>query len=100
MPLNRWYSFGVAVCFALPLLGCASKTRMIQANPSPVTVEFDTNGDGIIDQRDWRRMKESERRTYARKALEEIGENPDATVTGKKTREMLLLEGLNAVYGK
>jgi len=33
-------------------------------------------------------------------SLEEIGENPDAIVKGKQTRELLLLEGLNAVYGK
>jgi len=45
-------------------------------------------------------MKDSEKRTYARMSLEAIGENPGAIVTKNKTREQLLLEGLEAIYGK
>ncbi len=87
------------MCLTLPLFGCAGKTtRIVHSNPSPVTQKFDTNGDGVIDIVDWRRMSDAQKRTYARMSLEEIGENPDAIVSGKKTREMLLLEGLNAVY--
>jgi hypothetical protein len=98
--MNKTFVLGVAVFLTLPLLGCAAKTKVVQSNPSPVTVKFDKNGDGIIDRIDWRRMKDAEKSTYARMSLEEIGENPDAIVKGKKTREMLLLEGLEAVYGK
>lgn len=98
--MNKTFVLGVAVCLTLPLFGCAAKTKVVHDDPSPVTIKFDENGDGIIDKIDWRRMKDAEKSTYARMSLEAIGENPDAIVKGKKTRELLLLEGLNAVYGK
>jgi len=98
--LNKAFILGVAVCLTLPLFGCAAKTKVVHSNPSPVTVQFDKNGDGIIDRIDWRRMKDAEKSTYARMSLEEMGENPDTIVKGKMTREILLLQGLEAVYGK
>ena len=45
-------------------------------------------------------MKDAEKSTYARMSLEEMGENPDTIVKDKITREILLLQGLEAVYGK
>jgi len=101
----------VAVCLTLPLFACAKKVSLPSkslespsavesAALSPIMMKFDKNKDRIIDRTDWRRMKNDEKRTYARMSLEAIGENPDGIVEGKKTRENLLLEGLEAVYGK
>ena len=65
-----------------------------------VDAQFDRNKDGAVDKIDWRYMKDDQKRTYARLSLEAIGENPDVLVTKDKTREQLLLEGLEAIYGK
>ena len=84
----------------LPLFGCAEKKVISTEGQAPETIMFDRNADGIIDRADWRYMKASDKRTYARMSLEAIGENPDTLVSKGKTREMLLLEGLEAIYGK
>ena len=94
----RLLLWGVAVSLTLPLFGCISQTKVVHEKPSAVTNKFDKNGDGIIDRADWRRMTDSDKKTYVRMSLEEIGENPDTTVSQGKTREDLLLEGLEAIY--
>ncbi len=87
----KGFWLGVAVSLMLPLSVWAEKS---------IDAQFDKNEDGIVGRVDWRLMKDSEKRTYARMSLEAIGENPGAIVTKNKTREQLLLEGLEAIYGK
>ena len=89
---NLW--LGVAVSLILPLSGLAENTT------TDIDARFDKNDDGIVGRIDWRKMKDSEKKTYARMSLEAIGENPGATVTKNKSREQLLLEGLEAIYGR
>jgi hypothetical protein len=48
----------------------------------------------------WRKMSDAEKHAYARQSLLDIDENPDAFVSKGRTREILLLEGLEAVYAK
>jgi len=62
--------------------------------------KFDKNNDGVFDRSDWKKLKDDEKRTFARMSLEDIGENPSTTVSQDKTREDLLIEGLEAIYGK
>ncbi|MDX8387711.1 MAG: hypothetical protein R8M46_04140 [Ghiorsea sp.] len=90
----------MAASLMLPLFGCAEKKVVSTEGQAPETTMFDRNEDGMIDRADWRYMKDGEKSTYARMSLEAIGENPDALVSKGKTREMLLLEGLEAIYGK
>jgi hypothetical protein len=87
---------GVVVSLMLPLSVMAE--QMI--NYGSLNERFDKNEDGTIDQIDWRKMKDDEKRTYARLSLEAIGENPDAIVRKGQSREAFLLEGLEAIYGK
>jgi len=92
--LNKAFILGVAVCITLPLFGCATKVEQRQTSMMEQHKEASMNR-GI-----WRDMTDVEKRTYARKSLEDVGENPDAFVSKGRTREGLLLEGLEAVYGK
>jgi len=93
--LNKAFILGVAVCLTLPLFGCASKdveqrqTSMME-NPKDKTMNR-----GI-----WRDMSDADKQAYARKSLEDVGENPDARVSDSMTRGQLMLQGLEAVYAK
>ena len=90
----QWLVLAVAVLSALPLSSCSTdiekrQTSMIQSE------------DGAkMNRAIWHKMSDEEKRAYARKSLLDIGENPDALVSSGRTREMLLLEGLEAVYAK
>jgi len=92
--LNKLYGLGVAVCLTLPLLGCASK-NIEQRQSSMLERQHNT----VMNPYIWQNMTGAEKRSYARKSLEDVGENPDAFVSQGRTRETLLLEGLEAVYG-
>ncbi len=79
---------------ALPLLSCSTDIEKRQT--SMIQSEEGTQMNRSI----WRKMSDEEKRDYARQSLLDIGENPDAFVSQGRTREMLLLEGLEAVYAK
>jgi len=72
----------------------------VQAEGNPADLKFDKNDDGIINRSDWRRMKADEKKTYARLSLEAIGENPGAIVKKDVSRETLLLQALEKIYGR
>ncbi len=91
----RGFLFGVAVCLTLPLFGCASKD-IEQRQTSMMQSQEDTAMNRAI----WRKMTDADKQAYARTSLLDVGEDPDAFVSKGRTRETLLLEGLNAVYGK
>ena len=93
--MNKALILGVAVCLTLPLFGCASKD-IEQRQTSMMESQDKTSMNPSI----WRDMTDMEKRSYARKSLEDVGENPGAFVSKGRTREGLLLEGLEAVYGK
>lgn len=79
---------------ALSLLSCSTDIEKRQT--SMIQSEEGTQMNRSI----WRKMSDEEKRDYARQSLLDIGENPDAFVSQGRTREMLLLEGLEAVYAK
>jgi len=83
---------GVVMSLMLPPLALADHEE--------IDDKFDKNGDGIFDSRDWQRLKAHEKKTYARMLLEKVGENPSTLVSKGRTREALLLEGLEGIYGK
>jgi hypothetical protein len=61
--------------------------------------EFDKTGDGFVDAADWKEMNDVEKTEYARRALEELGLEPDDGTGDGKTRLDAYLEGLRSVYG-
>jgi len=83
-----------ASLLALSLFGCAPDVGKRQ------TSMMESQKDSIMNRGLWRKMSDDEKRTYARKSLEDIGENPSAFVSEGKTKESLLLQGLEAVYAK
>ncbi len=91
---SRLFFWGVAVCLTLPLFGCASKQELRQT--SMMENSKDTAMNPVI----WQKMSDEEKVSYARKSLEDVGENPDARVSDGVTRAMLMLQGLEAVYAK
>ncbi|MDQ7005147.1 MAG: hypothetical protein Q9N67_09625 [Ghiorsea sp.] len=93
--MNKAFLLGVAVCLTLPLLGCASKDIEQRQTSMMQNQEGKVMNRGI-----WHQMTDVEKQAYARQSLEDVGENPDAFVSQGRTRETLLLEGLNAVYDK
>jgi len=72
----------------------------VQAEGNSADLKFDKNDDGVINRSDWRRMKADEKKTYARLSLEAIGENPGAIVKKDVSRETLLLQALEKIYGR
>jgi hypothetical protein len=92
--LSRALLFGVAVSLMLPLFGCATDVEKRQ------TSMIENEAGAQMNRAIWRKMSDAEKHAYARQSLLDIGENPDAFVSKGKTREMLLLEGLEAVYAK
>ena len=90
----RLLLLGVAVSLTLPLFGCATDTEKRQ------TSMIQSEEGAQMNRAIWQKMSDEEKHAYARKSLQDIGENPDAFVSQGRTREMLLLEGLEAVYAK
>ena len=91
----RLLLLGVAVSLTLPLFGCATTdTEQRQ------TSMMQSQDDKAMNRAIWRKMSDEEKRTYARTSLLDVGEDPDAFVSKGRTREGLLLEGLEAVYAK
>lgn len=80
---------GMAVSMMLPFSALAETA----------VEKFDRNQDGMIDRIDWRYMKDDDKITFVRMSLEEVGENPSTIVFKGKTREQLLLESFEAIYG-
>ncbi len=72
----------------------------VYAEEIDANTKFDKNHDGFFNRIDWRYMKDDEKKTYARMSLEAVGENPTVIVFKNKSRETLLIEGLEAIYGK
>jgi len=93
--LFRLLLWGTVVAFMLPLASAnASEATVL------LDVRFDQTNDGIVDGRDWKKMSDQQKQTYARMSLEAIGGNPDIKVSKGRTRSMLLLEGLDSLYGQ
>ena len=86
----RGFCLGMAVSLILPFSVLAETA----------VEKFDRNRDGMIDRIDWRYMKDDDKITFVRMSLEEMGENPATIVFKGKTREQLLLESFEAIYGQ
>ena len=93
--MNKAFILGVAVCLTLPLFGCASKS--IEQRQTSM---MENPKDKSMNRGIWRDMSDKEKVLYARKSLEDVGENPDARVSDSITRGQLMLQGLEAVYAK
>ena len=63
-----------------------------------VDFKFDKTGDGIVDASDWKQMTGVEQEAYARESVQALGEDPEVLIPGGKSRALLYLEGLRAVY--
>jgi len=59
---------------------------------------YDKNNDGKIDAADWKQFTEIEKRTYARKLVTDLGQDPDSSLGGLGTREEQYLQGLKAQF--
>jgi len=91
---SRALLLGVAVSLMLPLFGCATDVEKRQ------TSMIESEDGSQMNRAIWRKMSDAEKHAYARQSLLDIDENPDAFVSKGRTREILLLEGLEAVYAK
>ncbi|MDQ6989926.1 MAG: hypothetical protein Q9M19_08580 [Mariprofundaceae bacterium] len=90
------YFCGIVVALGLPLSALADSTEAMLL----IDVRFDQTNDGVVDGRDWAKMTDEDKSSYARMSLEAVGENPDVIVSKGRTREMLFLQGLAAIYAR
>jgi len=90
----RLLLLGVAASLTLSLFACATDVEKRQ------TSMMENQKDTSMNRGLWRKMSDGEKLAYARKSLEDIGEDPRAFVSQGVTRETLLLKGLEAVYAK